>query len=513
LGCIPGDLGDARFNDAILEHVYLWMTGREASLLSPSFFYPMPGVLAFSDNHFGTAWVYALFRLAGWDRYEAFDLWYLTGYLINFVVCHLVFRKLRFSPVASAVGAFAFAFPMPVVAQFAHAQLTYRFLIPVGLLLWQRFRESGSWRWLGGLAIAVVGQFYISIYLGYFLALLIIAWAGAQWWIEGFGPRQWLRQWSAWRQPADRTELAMAVVLMLLAFAALAWLMWPYMHFSKIYGFQRSPEEVASMLPRIQSYLVADTSAMWRNLSSLIPPTLPMRPEHQLFTGLGIIGLVLVGVTRSSLRLRWVALLSVALLFLLTLSVGGHSIYLAVTRLPGLGAIRAVTRIVSVMAFPLALLVAVAVDAQRSAPRRWQLFVAALVVLMVCESASTRPWTFDIAEARTRIQHVRGLLPEPLPAKAMVFNPIRDGEVFYLNELDGVILAQDVGHPTLNGYSGNIPTGYSPQGGSSPCAQAQARLQGASSFFEQTLKRSLPDRATAPIVIVGDAQDCSPVGR
>jgi hypothetical protein len=506
LDCVPGDLGDARFNGVILEHFYLWLTGRDVSLLSPPFFYPMPGALTFSDNHWGTAWLYSVFRILGWDRYQSYDLWYLTGYVINFVVCHCVFRKLRFSPLASAIAAFAFAFPMPAIVQYGHAQLTYRFLMPVGLLLWQRFRQSGQWNWIGWLSLAVVAQFYISIYLGYFLSLFIAAWAVSQWCIEGWGPRQWFQQWRLWRQGPARSELIVALLMVFVAIAALAALMQPYMHYSKVYGFQRSAEEVASMLPRLQSYLVADESGIWGGLSKRLFPSIPMRQEHQMFFGLGILGLAFLGFVRSPIRLRWVALVSVLILVLLTLNVGGHSLYSLLQRLPGLGAIRAVARIGLVMALPIALLAAIAVDAHGQAAKPWRVLLALLVTLMVCESATMRTATFSLADARTRILRLTDRLPASIPADAILFNPIRPGEEFFLTELDGLVLAQGIGRPTLNGYSGNIPPGYVPQTDASACMQALLRLKEAATFFAGRLNRPVPAGVSGPVVIVGESR-------
>src|SRR5690242_1981686 len=60
---VPGDLGDARFNSVILEHLYQWTSGFAASLWTPSFFYPARGTMAFSDNHFGSGLAYVLSRL------------------------------------------------------------------------------------------------------------------------------------------------------------------------------------------------------------------------------------------------------------------------------------------------------------------------------------------------------------------------------------------------------------------------------------------------------------------
>ncbi|NID04180.1 hypothetical protein HBF26_04740 [Luteibacter jiangsuensis] len=508
LSCLPGDLGDARFNSVVLEHFYRWVTGSDRSLMSPSFFYPMPGALTFSDNHWGTAWLYAVIRSLGWDRYNAFDIWYLSGYLSNFIVCHVVFRKLGLSPLASALGAFAFTFSLPVIATHGHAQLTFRCLIPAGLLLWQRFRESSEWQWLGWLAFATTAQFYIAIYLGYFMLLLIGAWAVAGWMVEGYGPKHWFGQWRRWKEPATRQQLIRAVMMIVVAALALAWLMHPYLHYSKVYGFQRAPEEIVTMLPRLQSYLLADASTVWGDLSRRFVTAVPMRPEQQMFFGVGILGLVAVALIHSTLRMRWVALVSILLLAVLTLSVGGHSLYMVIARLPGITSVRAVSRIVVVMTLPVALLVAIGVDAVSSARGRWKVLGVALVIMMIGESVATTTIKLDIERARGRIAQLASELPSPMPVRAVVFNPLKSDVASYDSELDGVILAQEKGLPTLNGYSGNIPPGYYPRADEGPCRQAWYRFDSAKGFFAERLKKSLPKGATGPIVVIGQTS-CS----
>jgi hypothetical protein len=71
-GMVPGDLGDSRYNLYILEHGYRWLSGRDPSLLSPTFFYPYPGTLFWSDTHLGTVIVYSAFRALGVSPYSAF---------------------------------------------------------------------------------------------------------------------------------------------------------------------------------------------------------------------------------------------------------------------------------------------------------------------------------------------------------------------------------------------------------------------------------------------------------
>lgn len=510
LACVPGDFGDARFNGIVLEHFYRWLTGQEASLFNLPFYHPMPGTLAFSDNHWGTAWIYSIYRALGWDRYEAFNLWYLTGFAANFVVTHVVLRKMGFSSLASAVAAFAFTFAMPVLARHGHAQLTYRLLIPVGLLLWQRFAADGRWRWLAGLALAVAGQFYISIYLGYFMLLLLAAWAVAQWHLEGVGPKAWFAQWRRWRQPLDRRELIAGVVVIALAIVALLLLMYPYLQYSKLYGFQRSIDEVMSMTPRWRSYLLADGSAVWGHFSNRIGEGLPIRQEQQMFFGVGILGLALLGWVFSPLPMRRLAARSFGLLVILTLTIGGISLYSLLAQFPGVDSVRAVARIGLVMILPLSILTAMGVDALRERSVRARGAVVVLMGLMVVESATLRTSHFDPAESEQRVSQLHAGLPDPLPENAVLFNPIHPNVPFHITELDTAILAQEVGRPTLNGYSGNTPPGYSPLSLEIPCAQAQIRMQAAldGGLISPQAAKTL---AESSLVVIG-SPSCGPIG-
>lgn len=505
MACVPGDLGDARFNGVILEHFYRWLGGKEASLISPSFFFPMPGALTFSDNLWGTGWLYSIYRFLGADRYQAFDLWYMGGYVVNFIVCHCVLRRLGFSPVASALGAFAFAFAMPVIARHGHAQLGYRFLIPVALLLWQRFRESSRWLWLGWLALAVCGQFYLSIYLGYFLLLLLGAWAIAQAVIERSRPWNWFAPGLRLSDSTARRELLFAAAMGAVALVALIGLMYPYLYYSKLYGFQRDTQEIASLLPRLRSYLLADGSAIWAGMSASLVDTMPMRHEQQIFFGLGIGGLALLGLLKSSLRLRWVALLAIALIVVLTVSIRGHSLYLLLASLPGVNSIRAMARIGLVLAMPVAVLVAIGVDSIRGRGEFLRLLVAVLALVMIAESMSMRTVNFDVAQARSGTLALQRELPVPLPANAMLFVPIGPDNNFINAQLDGMVLGQAADRPTLNGYSGNLAPGYSPapRNDVSACVQAARRLRAAEAFYADRLHAGLPNAASGPVVVPG----------
>ncbi len=82
-------------------------------------------------------------------------------------------RRLGFGPFASAAGAYLFAFGLPLVAQVVHTQLFPRFLVPPAVVFaWEYLRDPRT-RKLGVVAACVVGQVYLSVYIGYFLGLLL----------------------------------------------------------------------------------------------------------------------------------------------------------------------------------------------------------------------------------------------------------------------------------------------------------------------------------------------------
>ncbi len=510
LACIPGDLGDARFNSVVLEHFYRWLNGTEQSLLSPRFFHPMPGASTFSDNHWGTAWIYAAFRALGADRYIAFDLWYLTGFLLNFVVSHVVFRKMQFSPWASAVAAFAFTFALPALARHGHAQLTYRFLVPLGLLLWQRCLADGRWRWFAAVSAVVVAQFAVSIYLGYFLALLLVAWTLADALLDRQWPRPWLTRWYQQRQTSSARERYVSMALIAVAGICLVALLYPYLHYARLYRFGRSLGEVSTLTPRLQSYLLADASAIWGGLSAKLGAGIPARHEHQLFFGVGLLGLALLGALRATTRRARAAMVSLLLLFVLTFTVGRYSLYLGLALLPGVGAVRAMARIAVVMALPLALLAATAVDAAPRGRWAWRLLAMALVLCMVVEAATYRTHGFRFAEARQRVFALEQKLPGQVPADMVVFNPLRTDEAFFVSELDAVVMAQETDLATLNGYSGNYPPGYKPEPELTACEQVAERLQGAEDFQRRRPHVALNGSPVSPVWVPGQGACATP---
>jgi hypothetical protein len=471
-GNFPGGIDDTRFNVYILEHIYRWLSGQAPHLLTPGLYYPYPGTIFFSDTHAGTALIYSAFRALGASQFLAFDLWFFTGYVTTYLAAHYAFARMGAGAVAAAFGAAIFAFSLPSLAQFGHCQLVYRCAVPLALLyLWEALRR-GSLRNFLLSGFWLCAQTLISVYLGYFLFLLMAAFAVAL-------PLS-SRSWQYWHATARRAALDFArlvrsptikdIVLVLATSAvglATVALLWAYNRTIRIYDISRSWEEVSSMLPRPGSYFAMDGLSYWHHLSQGLTSDLPARWEQQMFMGVGVALLFLSGIftlifrphAARSLPAR-AMFLALTVLVLATLSIKGQSLYAILAYLPGFNAVRAVSRIIVVLMFPVAM---VAILGLRGLAEEVRPPILGKIAVVICglvaayEFMTVQRLEYSAREAQRRVdaviaeaQRVRGGREQPILAV-----PQQDT----LNLIDAELAAQQLGWPTVNGYSGLAPNG------------------------------------------------------
>jgi hypothetical protein len=284
----------------------------------------------------------------------------------------------------------------------------------------------------------------------------------------------------------------------------------PYLEVSRLYGFQRPWSEIATMLPRPVSYLLAGNSRFFPSTGALFDG-LPMRHEHAMFVGiapfLAIAATVTLRVGRRATwdRLAAPAALAVMLLVLLTLSVDGSSAYRALAWLPGVNAIRGITRIILVLLFPCGLLVASSVDAIRAArvPGWVRLGTLAVIgVLLIFENSYITHYATSERDWRARMAAIAAELPPTVPEAPILLLPPKPSETVPLpwpHELDAMLFAQDHGWRTLNGYSSNFPPGHQLVG---QCYDA-ARLIATALVFLRSDSKQRYDAITRDVVMVG----------
>lgn len=465
---IPGDMGDARFNNFVLEHGYRYVRGQEPAFWNAPVFYPELNTIAFSDSHIGNLPVYSAFRFIGLDRESAFQAWIVVCFLLNFLLCFYVLRKLGFGWIASSGGAYVFTFGLPVIAQLSHLQLMPRFFVPlVFFRLWSYLEKPDSRHLLyAGIFLAI--QFYISIYTGWFLVL-----SGSVFYIAGR-----IVTGRAAEIPAGRGALRWAGACALAAVLLIP-LILPYVGVAGEKG-ARSWWEIWILMPRSSSLLFpAGGTLLWRGLES--GKSFYHATEHRIFPGAvsyaGLAAAILVFLFKKKKsrgdRLAFIAALSVVFVIVAVsrMSVRGVNIYRALTLLPGVGALRAVTRIMLVLLFPFAILVSFLFkQAGFVKQRALRAALAPLLLIAVLADHSLHPPVPDFSRprnsyskhrARARSESVKkdifALAETP---KVFAYMPADARSPFWEVHLDAMLAAQDAGIPTISGYSGVFPAYY-----------------------------------------------------
>ena len=474
LGRIPGGhseplhlFDDSRLNNYFLEHVWQVLRGNAPSLWNMPFFYPFPWVLGFSDNLFGSVPVYLLARALGAPADTAFQIWFHFGFATNFAAAYYALRRIGGSVPAAAIGALIFAFALPTAAHAWHVQLHYRFGIPLALVFFAEFLQRQSLRALLVSFGWLVWQFYAGIYMGFFALIfmaLMVVWHGLASLISDQGDslgNQRTRLALDWN---SRTGLARAGVLLGISglLAALVLLFYPYLQVRHIYGATRYWSEISLMLPRPQSYLLSDGSFLWSPAANRLFDTLPMRHEHQMFVGMVPLVLALAGLV-VLLRAGWnraagVMTGAMGLLILITLYVGGASLWYLIHWIPLASAIRAMTRFDQVLLFPVGLLAMIAIDAlrRRVSPGTALGLTGVIAAVAIVEMSMHRSYSAPKEHWRARMAFAEARMPATLPADAILFMSQQTGP-FVTADLEAMWIALERGIPTLNGYSGMAP--------------------------------------------------------
>ena len=488
---MPGDIGDSSFNNFVLEHFFRWITGRVDSFWNAEIFYPFPLTIAFSDNLLGSAPIYSLFRLFGLDRESAFQMWFVTGYLLNYIAAAYILQRLNLTALSAGFGAFIFTFSLPIVVHEVHAQLLYRFATPFAILNLLQFYDTGQLRKFSLAAIWTIAQFYLAIYTGFFLSLLMFLTTIVALLLKNHD-RPFISQIiMPFRKSFTEASTRDRKVFVMQTFVAILFfllLIWPYLETSRLYKFKRGWSEISSMLPRVQSYFLADSSAIWKYFSSSFQ-NIPMRHEHQLFLGaipfLCLVTWLTLHKNKQFGFFSQVLGYATGYLVVFTLFISGFSLYAIILWVPGFSSIRAVTRIIVILLFPISYLCAISLDAFSKYPFKHVLLkiLPLLIVMLGIFEASSIQHYVSLKEVwKNRNKSVESALPSVLPEDPILFVVNRAGDTSpsYAVELDGMILAQKFGWKTLNGYSGNAPPGYSSP---NSCNEAYRRILSYLDFF------------------------------
>jgi hypothetical protein len=500
---LPGDIGDARFNLYVLEHFYLALTGQVDGFIDAPFFYPLTKTILFSDNHWGDGLIYSYFRFFDATPIDSFAYWFFVGFILNYWSAFYVLRKFELSQLAAAIGAFLFTFGLPVIAQDGHCQLIYRLFVPLAILAFHNYTKSRNFYYLTLTLLMFSLQLLTSVYNGIFLAYFLFFWATIELRIIPLNRiRNFLPQEYCLRKSLPVLALA---IITLLVFA------FPYFAVKNLYHFGRSLFETSLMMPRIQSYFLGDRSNLWFSDLAIFSQ-IPTRWEHQMFIGIGaLIALFFLFlhkgfIEKNSLTQKFIYTLS--LMIFVTLFLEGFSLfYFFALTVPGTSAIRAVSREILVMLFPLSYLVGFTIDKIRGTS--FATLSSSAVVFIICflvvidpifankSIASRKEW-------EARLDLLQSKFSTPLDKSSII--SVSSKTIHY--EIDAMLLAQKLGIKTINGYSGNYPNTPKTNGYEllDNCDRAKERIKNIETIMRSTKQNFSLDRSK--IVGVGFRKKC-----
>lgn len=472
LSRIPGGLGDSRLTNYFLEHGYKWITGQLKSFWDAPFFYPAIRVMSFADNHLGTLPVYSFFRYLNFDRETSYQLWFFTLFTLNYFCCLWALRKLRVNVLGAAAGAFVFAFSLPIIAQLncGHTQLLPMFTIPPAYYFAWQYLEKQETKMFALTCLAVVIQFYCSMYIGFFLIVGLLAFLIAFIILEHNKAQTRKIFWRNYKATVFKAIIIGISIIILLPIII------PYYKTSLEYG-TRSWAEITPMLPRLSSYFHAiEGSLLWGWLSQ-IGSTLPMYWEHRIFVGilplLAFLGMPIFYVYHREeplARKGMIAFITIGLLIMLILYVfEKYTLYKFALIIPGLESVRAVTRIIFVMLFPFSLILGIFISSisenERLARSPFvKIIVMSFIFLFLVLDQSVKTTGLG-AYSKLDSQNRLKIIEEPLmkkrnEVKVFAYMPIKSADSDDIVHVDAMMAAQNLNLATVNGYSAKFPHYY-----------------------------------------------------
>jgi hypothetical protein len=448
---IPGDLGDSRFINFLLEHGHQWLNGNEASFWSPGFMHPFKNFIALSDNMIGSLPLYSVWRFAGFEMETAYQLWWLTVCTLNYWICYIVLRKWNQSVLLAAVLAWLFAFSLFNLGQLNYMQMIVRFMVPVAFYAAFRMIDTPSRKYFLLYLFAIAAQLYLVMYTGiyvFYFSLLFIV-------VYGFMAKKFTNiRFYFRKQQLFFTGTASLVFLLLIALLFL-----PYHEMSKTVGL-RLYREVAPNLPALHSFLLPhEGSVPWRFLSVSMKTGLNEYWLHYLFPGL-ILFATLIASPLYLLYARYkqiqvkpeikALLLCIFLIALVHVNWGnGISLYAVIFKLPGINSIRVPIRFMHAELF--LLLLALAFFLRNLRP----MLVLPLFLLVFADNSFTaekitRTQKKDLVARREKLRNI--IVAQNNSGKKIV--AVTDtSQAAYITHIDAMIAAQSLGLKTINGYS------------------------------------------------------------
>ena len=269
---LPNDPGDPVLNTWIL-----WWNTYTVPLSSQWwnawFFYPAPDVFTFSETLLGVVPISAPVQWITGSPVVAYNVVFMLSFALSAAAAHLLCFELSGRHDASLIAGLAYGFCPYRIDQLPHLQVLVSWWLPLALFALHRYLREGRMRWLVLFGVSYVLQGLANGYFLLFIPVLLFLW------LLWFVPI--VSQWRA---------LVGIVAAGVASLAALAPVLVHYRSAHDYYGFVRSLEEIKFFSADVTSILSpAGALSVWGFLDDF------RRPEGQLFPGLALVCLIILG--------------------------------------------------------------------------------------------------------------------------------------------------------------------------------------------------------------------------
>jgi len=479
-----GDRGDTRFVVFIHEHIFQAMIGR-SNLLSPPFFYDVTNTLSYSDAFLLNQIIYAPLRGLGADPYLALLLTLMTLSVAGYGFLYALLRRFGHASVVTAVfSSFLFTFANNLYVNANHLQHFAIYYVPVVAYLaiyaiTEIHKHKNHSLMAGGIAGLLYGLLFpTGFYVAWFFGLGLLIFAPIFIFVSWNAVRVWFAA-----GPIRTGMLGLAFVDGLVV--GLIPFMLIYIPVFKVAG-SRDFGEYLLYAPTFTDILNVGANFVWADFLEKIglashgrtlgggEQSIALTPGLQIFVILSLLIGLRARYWNSDNRNQLARAVTIAgaavyvTLFLVTIKIHEQSVFLILFKLvPGAGAIRAGYRAMVVANFFAVISVALAIGRLSQMSSRYsgadlkvkstRAAVVALMALGVVEQINlTRGSMVSRAFERAHFGNV-GAAPTDCRSFYIANEP---GQPPSIVQIDAMLVAQRVGIPTINGYSGNFPPGW-----------------------------------------------------
>lgn len=455
---MPGDLGDGRFINFVLEHGYQYLIGNQPKFYDATFFYPAKNTLALSDNMVGTLPIYAIYRALNFDRETAYQCWWLSIFVLNYFVAFYCFYKITKNSYVAILGAYLFTYSMIMFGQCNFTQLNIRFLLPVIILVAYNLVISNKPKYYYYLVIAVALQLVLGVYYAFLSVFLLVIFFGCFALIHRH--INFIKQLFNSKNQSIKTVSFTLVILALLALY-----MQNYIVASKNVGLHKF-SEVLHLMPTFTSYFLANDASIWAFTNNYGKNLLVDRWWlNEFFMGIFTISLFIINLVNSFKNKYSKAFLPLTILVAIICSIlfwGKFSGLALFYYLPGFGSLSVLVRVITVIFTLIVFTNVLFLNNLFSKYSKWSLplFIVLFTVLFFDNYADATKLVRTKKE--TILNRYKTIEKQIGNNKKPILAIVSEGDDWknFKFHLDASLYAQAHQIKSINGYSSNAPQNF-----------------------------------------------------